>query len=128
MIRFDQLSRRYGPLTAVDSLSLEVRAGEVYALLGPNGAGKTTALRCLATLLRPTSGTASGAGVDVRTDPVEARRRIAFLAQKRDLAVKTQRTEFRDNGEAGLTGSDDDDALHDHSRWSSRLRTLYPQT
>ena len=85
MIRFEQLSRRYGPLIAVDSLTLEVRAGEVYALLGPNGAGKTTALRCLATLLRPSSGTAVVADVDVRADPVEARRRIAFLAASMGL-------------------------------------------
>lgn len=85
MIRFDELSRRYGPLTAVDSLTLDVAAGEVYALLGPNGAGKTSALRCLATLLRPTSGTASVAGIDVTADPLAARRRLAFLAASMGL-------------------------------------------
>lgn len=85
MIRFSSLTRRYGPLTAVRALSLEVRPGEVYALLGPNGAGKTTALRCLATLLRPSSGTASVAGVDVGTDPVGARRYLAFLAASMGL-------------------------------------------
>ncbi|MCK5650732.1 MAG: ATP-binding cassette domain-containing protein, partial [Gemmatimonadetes bacterium] len=54
MIRFETLTKRYGELTAVLDLTLEVNPGEVYALLGPNGAGKTTALRCLATLLQPT--------------------------------------------------------------------------
>jgi sodium transport system ATP-binding protein len=85
MIRFSSLTKRYGPLTAVRELSLEVRPGEVYALLGPNGAGKTTALRCLATLLRPSAGSASVAGIDVTTDPVGARRHLAFLAASMGL-------------------------------------------
>ncbi len=51
-----RLTKRYGPLTAVDALDLEVRAGEVYGFLGPNGAGKTTTLRMLLGLIRPTSG------------------------------------------------------------------------
>ena len=51
-----RLTKRYGTLTAVDALDLEVRAGEVYGFLGPNGAGKTTTLRMLLGLIRPTSG------------------------------------------------------------------------
>ena len=51
-----RLTKRYGDLTAVDGLDLEVRAGEVYGFLGPNGAGKTTTLRMLLGLVRPTSG------------------------------------------------------------------------
>jgi sodium transport system ATP-binding protein len=85
MISFDSLSKRYGPLEAVRRLTLEVRPGEVYALLGPNGAGKTTALRCLATLLKPTSGSASVDGVDVTRDPLGARARIAFLSSSMGL-------------------------------------------
>lgn len=80
MITFSNLTKCYGPLMAVGDLTLEVSPGEVYALLGPNGAGKTTALRCLATLLEPTSGSAKVGGVDVRADPLGARRRIAFLS------------------------------------------------
>jgi sodium transport system ATP-binding protein len=85
MIRFERLTKRYGTVTAVRDLTLEVRPGEVYALLGPNGAGKTTALRCLATLLRPTAGRVSVAGVDVVADPIGTRRRIAFLAASMGL-------------------------------------------
>lgn len=85
MIRFHRLTKRYGALTAVRDLSLEVRPGEVYALLGPNGAGKTTALRCLATLLAPTDGSASVFGADVVREPLEVRRRIAFLAASMGL-------------------------------------------
>jgi sodium transport system ATP-binding protein len=85
MIRFQGLTKRYGSLTAVRDLTLEVRPGEVYALLGPNGAGKTTALRCLATLLAPTHGAASVFGADTVRDPLEVRRRIAFLAASMGL-------------------------------------------
>lgn len=85
MIRFQGLTKRYGPLVAVRDLTLEVRPGEVYALLGPNGAGKTTALRCLATLLTPTSGTVSVGGADATADPLTVRSRIAFLAASMGL-------------------------------------------
>jgi sodium transport system ATP-binding protein len=85
MIRFERLSKRYGTVAAVRDLTLEVGPGEVYALLGPNGAGKTTALRCLATLLRPTAGRVSVADVDVVADPIGTRRRIAFLAASMGL-------------------------------------------
>ena len=85
MIRLDHLEKCYGKTAAVRSLTLEVRAGEVYALLGPNGAGKTTALRCLATLLAPSAGSASVDGIDVTAEPVRARGRLAFLAASMGL-------------------------------------------
>jgi sodium transport system ATP-binding protein len=85
MIEFDALTRKYGEFLAVDGLTLRVRPGEVYALLGANGAGKTTALRCLATLLRPTSGTARIAGHDVVAEPLAARSRFGFLSASMGL-------------------------------------------
>ncbi len=85
MIRFQNLTKRYGGLTAVRALTLEVRPGEIYALLGPNGAGKTTALRCLATLLSPDHGTVSVEGADSVREPVEVRRRMAFLGASMGL-------------------------------------------
>jgi sodium transport system ATP-binding protein len=85
MIEFDALTKRYGGFRAVDNLTFHVRPGEVYALLGANGAGKTTALRCLATLLAPTSGTARINGHDVRSEPIEVRRSLAFLAASMGL-------------------------------------------
>jgi sodium transport system ATP-binding protein len=88
MIEFESLSKSYGTLTAVRSLTLRVATGEVYALLGANGAGKTTALRCLATLLRPTAGTARVAGRDVRLEPLEARRSLGFLAASMGLYAR----------------------------------------
>ena len=85
MIELIGLTKRYGPLTAVESLTLRVHPGEVYALLGPNGAGKTTALRCLATLLRPTEGSAAVCGLDVRAEPRAVRGRLAFLSSSMGL-------------------------------------------
>jgi sodium transport system ATP-binding protein len=85
MINLEGLTKHYGELVALSDLSLRVGSGEIYALLGPNGAGKTTALRCLATLLRPTSGTASVGGADVQQDPLRVRSRIGFLAASMGL-------------------------------------------
>ena len=64
---------------ALDDLSLEVRPGELYGFLGPNGAGKTTTIKILVGLLRPDSGAASVAGVDVLADPLEVKRRIGYV-------------------------------------------------
>jgi sodium transport system ATP-binding protein len=85
MISIAGLTKRYGPLTAVDGLTLEVAPGEAFALLGPNGAGKTTALRCLATLLRPSAGSATVCGHDVVTDPLIVRAKLAFLSSSMGL-------------------------------------------
>lgn len=85
LIEFAALSKSYGSLAAVQDLTLRVEPGEVYALLGPNGAGKTSALRCLATLLEPSGGTARVDGIDARKDPLSVRRRIGFLAASMGL-------------------------------------------
>lgn len=75
------LSKRYGTLRALDGVDLAVAQGEFFGLLGPNGAGKTTAIRILATLLRPTAGTARVVGFDVATRPQEVRRRLGLAMQ-----------------------------------------------
>src|SRR5690349_16452668 len=66
---------------AVDGLDFQVEAGEIVGFLGPNGAGKTTTLRMLTTLLQPTSGTATIAGLDLLADPGNVRRQIGLVAQ-----------------------------------------------
>jgi ABC-2 type transport system ATP-binding protein len=81
------LVKRYpkAPVNAVDGVSFEVAAGEVFGLLGPNGAGKTTTVGVLTTRVRPTSGTAAVAGVDVVADPVRARSFLAVIPQRSNL-------------------------------------------
>ena len=75
------LTRCFGSLTAVDSLSLSVERGEVFGLLGRNGAGKTTLLKMLTTLLRPTSGSATVAGYDIVRQGADVRRVIGYVPQ-----------------------------------------------
>ncbi len=77
----DALTRRYGELTAVDSLTISLQPGEIFGLLGPNGAGKTTVIKMLTTLLPPTSGTAQIAGFDITRDPALVRSVIGYVPQ-----------------------------------------------
>ena len=78
-VTVEHLRRVYGSFAAVDDLSFEVAAGEIVGLIGPNGAGKTTTLRSLAGILRPTSGRIRIDGHDLAADPLEAKRRLAFM-------------------------------------------------
>ncbi len=85
MIQVENLTKsfrdlRRGQVLAVDHISFEAHAGEVFGLLGPNGAGKTTAMRILCTVLRPTGGSARIAGFDVGTQAGEVRKHIGFLS------------------------------------------------
>ena len=78
-ISIEELSKRYGRLTAVKDLRLDVLRGEVFGFLGLNGAGKTTTIRILLDLLRPTSGRASVFGFDCQSRGLEARERLGYL-------------------------------------------------
>jgi ABC-2 type transport system ATP-binding protein len=79
MIELVQLVKRFGSLVAVRDLTLTVPRGEFFAILGPNAAGKTTTIRVLTGLVKPTSGQARVAGFDIQTEPIQARRRLAYV-------------------------------------------------
>ncbi len=81
MIEVKELRRTFGPIIAVDDLSLEVQKGQILGFLGPNGAGKSTAMKMLACFLRPDSGTAEVCGYDILKDSIEVRRNIGYLAE-----------------------------------------------
>ena len=81
----NDLTRRFGDFTAVDRISFEIRAGEVFGFLGANGAGKTTAIKMLVGLLAPTAGAAHVAGFDVRTQRDDIRRSIGYMSQRFSL-------------------------------------------
>jgi len=79
MIEVQDLTKRYGDFTAVRELSFSVKAGEVLGLVGPNGAGKTTTLRCLSGVIPCSGGSVRIGGIDLGTDPVGAKRKLAFF-------------------------------------------------
>src|SRR5262249_41768684 len=105
------LSRKFGGVTAVNHLNLEITRGEVFGLVGPDGAGKTTTLRMLCGLLDPTEGRISIAGFDVSKDPDAVKDRIGYMAQKfglyGDLTVQENMFFYADLFGAGGKERDD---------------------
>src|SRR5438132_8952140 len=79
MIELVHVVKSFGDLVAVDDLSLTVRPGEFFAILGPNAAGKTTTIKVLTGLMKPTSGRARVCGFDVQDQPLEVRKRMAYV-------------------------------------------------
>ena len=96
MIRIEELTKSYGDLTALDSLSLEVPEGEFFAFLGPNGAGKTTTIKLLTGLLRPTSGTAYICGHNIEREYIKAKSLISYIPDFPFLYDKLTGREFLD--------------------------------
>src|SRR3954451_9452917 len=93
MIQVHHLTKVYedpdgGEVAAVLDAVLTCNAGEIYGLLGANGAGETTTLRCLATILTPTAGTATIAGHDLKSEPEAVRRSIGFLSASTGLYAR----------------------------------------
>ena len=84
-IRTEGLTKRYGKFAALDHLDLEVSEGEIVGYLGPNGAGKTTTIRLLLGLIQSTEGRGEIFGLDCQRQPVEAHRRLAFVAGEANL-------------------------------------------
>src|SRR5437588_8068628 len=85
VVRTEKLTKRFGALTAVDGIDLEVHEGEVFGFLGPNGAGKTTTLRLLCALIAPTSGTAEIAGFQLGRDDRKIRAAVGILTEQPGL-------------------------------------------
>jgi ABC-2 type transport system ATP-binding protein len=135
------LAKRFGDFVAVDSISLEAAKGEIFGFLGPNGAGKSTTIRMLCGLLRPTSGKALVAGLDVATQSEEVRQHIGYMSQKfslyNDLTVRenlnffagmysVKKSEFQARLDwaiemAGLRGREDSLAGTLAAGWKQRL-------
>ena len=96
MIKFDNITRRFGNKTAVENLNLAVKPGEVFALLGPNGAGKTTTIKMLVGLLRPDSGKVSIFGNDLTREPRQAAGHVGYVPDQPFLYDKLSGREFLD--------------------------------
>jgi ABC-2 type transport system ATP-binding protein len=90
------LTKRFGDLTAVDRINLNIESGEIFGLLGPNGSGKTTLIRMLTTVVQPTEGTAKVAGYDIRKNPTQVRESIGVVAQAMTLDIELTAQENMD--------------------------------
>jgi len=111
IIRANNVTRRFGALTAVDRVNFEIKEGEIFCLVGPDGAGKTTTLRMLCSLMDPTEGSAEVAGHDVVKEPDQVRDQLGYMAQKfglyPDLTVDENMFFYADL--YGITGRERDE-------------------
>ncbi|MFO0707661.1 MAG: ATP-binding cassette domain-containing protein [Nitrospira sp.] len=94
MIEVQNITKRYGSLTAIDRVTFSVAKGEVLAFLGPNGAGKTTTMRILTCFMPATEGTAKVAGFDCADQPLEVKRRIGYLPETPPVYQELTVTEY----------------------------------
>ena len=117
-----ELTRRFGDFTAVDRVSFEVRAGEIFGFLGPNGAGKTTTIKMLTGLLAPSEGEGRVAGFDVRTERTAIKSRIGYMSQRfslyGDLTVRENIELF--GGLYGVAG----ERMTERRRWILEMSDL----
>ncbi|MCM2276506.1 MAG: ABC transporter ATP-binding protein [Oligoflexia bacterium] len=96
MIQVSHLTKMYGPRTAVQDLSFEVKSGEIVGFLGPNGAGKSTTMKVLTGLMPATSGTANVAGFDVFEKPLEVKRNVGYLPENPPVYSEMQVEDYLD--------------------------------
>jgi len=94
MIKTVNLTRRFGPLLALDRLNLDVEAGEIVGFLGPNGAGKSTTVKILTGMIKPSDGSARVAGFDVVADPLEVKQRIGYVPESGALYENLTAVEY----------------------------------
>ncbi len=120
MIKIENLTKNYGPTTAVDNISFEVKTGEVLGFLGPNGAGKTTTMKMITCYMPPTSGPIEVDGYDVFEESLEVRKRIGYLPESAPLYHEMNVVEYL-KFVADLRG------LKGHDR-SSRLKRMIEVT
>jgi len=133
MIELRGLTKRYGSFTAVDGIDLSVPVGEIFGFLGPNGAGKTTTLRMIAGILQPSAGTVTIGGIDLATNPTEAKSKLGFIPDRPFIYEKLTGAEFL-GFVAGLYGQDGPQierrssellALFDLQEWAHQLVESY---
>ena len=96
MIEIKGLSKSFGDLTAVNDINLSVPKGEFFVILGPNAAGKTTTIKVMAGLMKPTSGSVHVCGHNIESEPLKARKRMAYLPDFPFLYDKLTPIEFFD--------------------------------
>ena len=109
----DHLTKKYGSFTAAKEITFKIQKGEIFGLLGPNGAGKSTSFKMMCGLSKPTSGRAFITGIDMCQDPIKARSKLGYMAQKFSLFSPLnvmQNLKFF-SGIYGLTGTDQQERI-----------------
>ncbi|MGB7497177.1 MAG: ABC transporter ATP-binding protein [Candidatus Acidiferrum sp.] len=128
-IATEQLTRKFGALTAVDSVDLRVQAGQFFGFLGPNGAGKSTTIKMLTGLLAPTSGRMELLGLDFQANPIEVKRQIGVVPEGMGLFERLTGSEYlcfvgRMYGLDRVTTEKRSEELLEFMQLSDRLKTL----
>ena len=128
-IRTEQLTRRFGALTAVDGVDLRVNAGQFFGFLGPNGAGKSTTIKMLTGLLAPTSGRMELLGLDFQRNPIDVKRQIGVVPEGMGLFERLTGSEYlhfvgRMYGLDGATTQKRTAELLDFMQLADREKTL----
>ncbi|WP_432409516.1 ATP-binding cassette domain-containing protein [Wukongibacter sp. M2B1] len=116
MLRIENLTKKYGKLTAVDNISLQIEEGEIFGFVGPNGAGKTTSFKMISTLMRPTSGKIFLDGTEVNTKSLkEIRNNIGYMPDFFGVYDKLKVTEYMDfySDIAGIYGKEKQNIMND---------------
>lgn len=131
VIQISNLTRKYGNLVAVDHLNLAIEEGEIFGLLGPNGAGKTTTILMLTTVIRPTDGTATVVGHDIRKSPKKTREMIGVCFQEPKLLFISTPWDVL-NWHAKVCGLSTEErktkvkwALEEMNMWDARHRSVH---
>src|SRR5216110_3885776 len=123
MIQVQNLVKTFGEFQAVDDISLDVQAGEIFAFLGPNGAGKTTTIKMLTTLLTPTSGSIRIDGLDPITHSTDVRRRFGIVFQ--DPSLDQELTAYENMDLHGVLYSVPRTARHERTEQLLKLFELW---
>ncbi|MGB9728096.1 MAG: ABC transporter ATP-binding protein [Nitrososphaeria archaeon] len=95
-VKLVNVSKRYGDITAVEDLNLEIKRGEIFGLLGPNGSGKSTTIKIILGLIKPDSGYVNVLGTDVEDDPITVKKRIGYVPESPKIYEFLTGLEFLD--------------------------------
>ena len=116
MIKFDNVSKKYGDFTAVKDLDIEIKAGEVFGFLGPNGAGKTTSIKMAVGLLAPVAGRVLINGIDVQKEPVKAKKLMGYIPDTPYIYEKLTAWEFM-SLVGGLFGIEENEVIKQSQKY-----------
>ena len=124
MITLKNITKKYGPILAVNGINISVARGEIFGFIGPNGAGKTTTIRIMGGILAPTEGTVIIDGIDMAREPEKAKRKIGFIPDRPFLYEKLTGLEFL-RFSADLYGVNNEEAFREKAEGLLKMFSLF---